>query len=122
VASALVALPLGLSAQECTAEVTPAQIEAGAPAVQLTVAMSTDVGEVERLEAQGSGIAVASPRDLPRIELAAGETPAPITMVASEENTWNVWVTTDAAEPGTHRVTFIGSEGRCSADLTVRVR
>lgn len=139
VATALVALPLGLSAQDapitpdapaapsaqvCTAQVTPAEIEAGAPAVQLTVAMSAAVGEVESLEAHSGGIAVASPQDLPRIELAADEAPAPITLdaEADEDNTWKVWVTTNEAEPGTHQVTFIGSEGRCTADVTVADR
>jgi hypothetical protein len=98
VATALIALPLGLSAQDapstpdaqsaqvCTAQVvTPAEIEAGAPAVQLTVAMSADVGEVESLEAESGGIAVASPQDLPRIELAADQAPAPITLDAEAD-------------------------------------
>jgi hypothetical protein len=106
------------SAPACTAEVLPAEIAAGESAVRLTVALSSNVGDVASIEApEGSGIAVAAPGDLPRIPLATEE-PLPI-MRGTEDNTWTVWVNTSMSEPGTHEVTFIGQDGRCTADLTV---
>ena len=124
VTAALVGAPDDLTAQAnqpapaCTAEVLPAEIAAGANAVRLTVALSANVGEVASIEVpEGTGIAVAAPADLPRVALATDE-PQPIVMGTSD-NTWTVWVNTTEAEPGTHEVTFIGPEGRCTADLTV---
>jgi hypothetical protein len=127
VAAAVVGMPNGLTAQvntaapvapACTAEVLPAEIASGAQAVRLTVALSADVGDVTAIEsAEDSGIAVAAPADLPRIPLATEE-PAAI-VAGMGENTWTVWVNTSEADPGVHAVTFVGPEGRCTADLTV---
>lgn len=103
---------------QCTAEVAPAQIEAGAPAVQLTVVLSEPVGEVTGLEAPESGISVAAAGDLPRTEMAAETAPAPITL-ADQGNAWNIWLNTTQATPGTHEVTFTGTEGTCQAQITV---
>lgn len=120
VAAVMIGSPLDVGAQECTAEVLPAQIDGGANAVRLTVSMSSAVGEVAGLEAPSdSGIEVASPRDLPRSELAAGAPQAPIT-AGPRANSWIVWVNTSEARPGTHALTFVGSEGRCTASVTVR--
>lgn len=124
VTAAVMAAPSDVSAQvnqsapACTAEVLPAEIAAGASAVRLTVALSANVGDVASIEApEGSGLAIAAPADLPRIPLATEE-PHPI-MRGMGDNTWTVWVNTSESEPGTHEVTFIGPEGRCTADLTV---
>ncbi len=124
VAAAVVGTPHDLTAQvnplapACTAEVLPVEIASGAMAVRLTVALSADVGDVTSMEsAEDSGIAVSAPADLPRIPLATEE-PAAIT-AGMGDNTWTVWVNTSETDPGTHAVTFVGSEGRCTADLTV---
>jgi hypothetical protein len=124
VTAAVMAAPGAVSAQvdqsapACTAEVLPAEIAAGASAVRLTVALSADVGDVASMEApEGSRLAIAAPADLPRIPLATEE-PLAITR-GTDDNTWTVWVNASMSEPGTHEVTFIGSEGRCTADLTV---
>jgi hypothetical protein len=111
-------IPTAPAAPPCTAEVLPAEIAAGTNAVRLTVALSADVGEVGSMEAaEASGVAVAAPNDLPRIPLAT-EAPQPIA-AGEGDNTWTVWVNTSDADPGTHEVTFVGPEGRCTADLTV---
>lgn len=124
VTAAVMAAPSDVSAQvnqnapACTAEVLPAEIAAGASAVRLTVALSADVGDVASMEApEESGLAIAAPADLPRIPLATEE-PLAITR-GMGDNTWTVWVNTSEVDPGTHEVTFIGPEGRCTADLTV---
>jgi hypothetical protein len=124
VTAAVMAAPGDVSAQvnqsapACTAEVLPAEIAAGASAVRLTVALSANVGDVASIEApEGSGVAIAAPADLPRVPLATEEPHA--IMRGMGENTWTVWVNTSTSKPGTHEVTFIGPEGRCTADLTV---
>lgn len=103
---------------QCTAQLAPAQIEAGAPAVQLTVVLSEQVGEVNGLEAPGSGIALAQPGDLPRTEMAAEEAPQPIKL-DEQGNSWTIWLNTTEATPGTHDVTFTAAEGQCRAQITV---
>ena len=74
---------------ECTAEVTPAQIEAGAQAVRVSVTFSEDIGDVTGVEQENAhGISIASPMDVPRAEMAAGdEVPTPIQM-GDDETTW----------------------------------
>ncbi len=110
--------PEAEAAPQCTAEVAPAQIEAGAPAVQLTVALSEDVGEVTGVEAPEAGISVAAPGDLPRTDMAAETAPQPIAM-ADQGNAWTIWLNTTQATPGTHEVTFTGTDGTCQAQITV---
>jgi hypothetical protein len=118
-AAALVASPLDLRAQECTATITPAQVQAGQQAVRLNVSFSEEVGELTRLQAADSGIMLAEARDLPRTDLAANApAPRPIAM-GEQRNTWTVYVNTEDARPGAHRVTFVGAEGGCTAQITV---
>jgi hypothetical protein len=125
VAAAFVGTPHDVTAQvatpaapACTAEVLPVEIAAGVTAVRLSVVLSADVGDVTSMEAaEGSGIAVSAPADLPRVPLATEEPQA--IAAGMGDNTWTVWVNTNEVDPGTHAVTFIGPEGRCTADLTV---
>ena len=120
-AAALVATPLDLRAQECTATITPAQVQAGQQAVRLNVRFSEDVGDLTRLQAADSGIALAEAGDLPRTDLAANApAPRPIAMAEGQENTWTVFVNTEDARPGSHRITFVGAEGGCTAQLAVQ--
>ena len=119
-AAALLVIPSQVDAQECRAQIQPAEVDAGETATRLQVTLPQPIGAVERLQApQSSGLAVASPRDIPRIALAADEEATPIAM-GDAENHWMVWVSTNASQPGTHAVTFVGTEGSCSANLTVR--
>jgi hypothetical protein len=98
--------------------VLPAEIAAGQEAVRLTVALSAAAGDVTAMESpENSGIVVAAPADLPRVALAT-DVPQPI-VAGIGENAWIVWVNTSEADPGTHEVTFVGPQGRCTADLTV---
>ena len=125
VAAAVVGTPHDVTAQvanpvapACTAEVLPVEIATGEMAARLSVVLSADIGDVTSMEAaEGSGIAVSAPADLPRVPLATEE-PSAIT-AGIGDNTWTVWVSTHDVDPGTHAVTFIGPEGRCTADLTV---
>lgn len=100
------------------AETAPAQIEAGAPAVELTVALSENVGEVTGSAGAESGITIASPGDLPRTDIAAEESPQPIKM-SEAGNSWTLGVSTAQATPGTHEVTLTGTAGDCRAQITV---
>jgi hypothetical protein len=124
VTAAVMAVPDGVSAQvdesapACSAEVAPTEVAAGANAVRVTVTLSEDIGAVASIEtSEDSGLALAAATDLPRVPLAT-EQPSVITP-AMGEHAWTVWVNTSESEPGTHEVTFIGPEGRCTADLTV---
>lgn len=128
----LVLAPDGLAAQEqqeqemepqCTAEVVPQQIQAGHPAVRVALTLSEAIGPVSGLEApEASGLAVASPEDLPRSEMANEEaeesTPSPIELGA-EGNRVTLWLNTAEAVPGTHAVTLTGEQGSCAAEVTV---
>jgi DsbC/DsbD-like thiol-disulfide interchange protein len=124
--AAAVALPAQLAAQdqpiapECTAQLDPASIEAGEKAVAVNVTVSEPVGPITGVRAPGeSGIALASPADLPRTEMAVeGAQPRPITM-GEAENRWIVWLNVEEANPGTHALTFAGAEGTCTGSLNV---
>jgi hypothetical protein len=119
--AAFVATPLDLRAQECTATITPAQVQAGQQAVRLNVSFSEDVGELTRLQAADSGIALAEAGDLPRTDLAANApAPRPIAMAQGQEDTWTVYVNTEDARPGSHVITFVAAEGGCTAQLSVQ--
>lgn len=106
--------------QECTAQVSPAQVEAGAAAVMVSVTLSEDIGAVERVEAVGSGITEASSDDIPRTEMATDEEAPKSILEGAAANTWTVWLNTTDAEAGTYPVTFVTTEGTtCTADLEI---
>lgn len=118
-AFALTFVATPIAAQECTAELSPSEIESGAAAVELSVTLSQPVGAVSGLQADPeSGIAVASPSDVPRTDLAAEEQPQPIEMGESEDS-WTVWLNTTAASPGVYRVAFTGTAGQCEGEIIV---
>jgi hypothetical protein len=126
-AAALVAAPLDAQdrpaqqqqQEQCTATITPAQVQAGQAAQRLTVSVNRDVGEISRLQAADSGIVLAQARDLPRTDLAANApAPRPIAM-GEQRNTWTVYVNTQNARPGSHAMTFVGANGNCTAQIRV---
>lgn len=140
-AAAVALIPLNANAQvqeqdtsdqECTAQISPAQVEAGSEAVRVTVTLSEDIGSVTGLEQTGleqtgleqedaHGITLASPMDLPRTPMAAGdEVPTPVEMGA-DQSTWILWLNTSEAEEGTHSVFFVAGENRCAAELEIVV-
>lgn len=115
-------LPGAVSAQaQCEAELTPTEIPAGEAAFQVTADFSEQVGAITMVEtAGGSGLAMASPEDIPRADLAAGdEAPRPITM-ANEGNSATIWLNSQEAEAGTtYQITLQGDSGSCTAELSV---
>lgn len=125
-AAALTALPAHLTAQDpvpeqeqCTAQITPAQVTAGEQAVQVTVETTQQIDALTGIADSESGIALASPENLPRTEMAAGEpTPRPIEMGAAQ-NTWNVWLDLQDAQPGQHELKFETNQGECTAQIQV---
>lgn len=126
-AAALTALPAHLTAQEpepmsgqCTAQLTPAQVSAGEQAVQVTVETSQQIDALTGIKDSESGISLASPEDLPRTEMAAGEpSPRPIQMGAGQ-NSWNVWLNLQDAQQGDHELTFETNQGECTGQITVQ--
>ncbi len=120
VAAAFAIMPGIAHAQDCTANISPSQVEADSDAVMITVSLDQERGAVEDVEAGTSGIEMASPSDIPRTEMAAEDTePQPIQQGANE-NTWTVWLSTQGVEEGEHSVTFVTEEGdRCTAEVTV---
>lgn len=120
---ALAIVPGALSAQEaqCTAEVNPAEIEAGQKAVQVTVALSAPAAASVELAAPAeSGLSLAAPADIPRSEMAAEEeAPQPIELAAEGGNQVTLWLNTENAEPGTHEFTLEGGENACTGQITI---
>lgn len=123
VAAALMIGPAAASAQDCTARLSPSQIESGSDAVLVTVTLEEDMGQIESVESEEGNIESADPTDIPRTEMAAGEEdPQPIRQGA-DQTTWTVWLNTSDAEEGTFPLTFVTSEGdRCTAELQVTGR
>lgn len=127
-AAAVALMPSNANAQdaipdpECTAQVSPTQVEAGSEAVRVTVTLSEDIGHVTGVEQDDAhGIDIASPTDVPRAPMATGESaPTPIQM-GDDETAWTFWLNTSEAEEGTHSVVFLAGENRCAAELEVVV-
>jgi hypothetical protein len=117
----IVAVPTEVSAQECSVQIVPAELEHGLKAVPVTITMSQAVGAVTGVDApRGSGIVLASPSDLPRTEMASVEgQPRPIKM-GEAENVWTVWLNVAEAKAGAHNLSFTGQEGRCAGRLVIR--
>jgi hypothetical protein len=127
-AAAVVLMPSNVNAQDytpeaqCTAQVSPAEIEAGSKAVRVTVTLSEDIGQVTGVvEEDAHGIKIASPADVPRAEMATGE-PAPTPIQMGDDRTaWTVWLNVSEADEGTHSLVFLAGESRCSGELQVVV-
>lgn len=125
-AAAVALMPSKANAQdvtpdlECTAQVSPPQVQAGSEAIQVSVTFSEDIGHVTGVEEDNAhGIDIASPTDVPRAPMAAGEpAPTPIQM-GDDELVWTFWLNTSEAEEGTHAVVFVAGENRCAAELEV---
>lgn len=127
----LAALPLALvtadaKAQDeaaeqevCTAQLTPAQVQAGSPSVAIQAHFSTDIGEVRDLEApEGSGLAYSEPDPAAEQDVAVeGEDPGAEELAETGART--VWINAESAQPGTYQITLKGDGGSCTADLEV---
>lgn len=110
------------SDQQCTAQVSPSEVEAGSQAVQVTVTLSDNIGNVTGVEQDNAdGITLASVADIPRTEMAAGERPSSPIQMGSSESSWTLWLNTSEAEEGTHSVYFVAGETRCAAEIDVVV-
>lgn len=121
--------PLMVSAQEpveeeepiqCTAAVEPPMIEAGQAAVQVTATLSEDIGPVgEFTGPEDSGLSLAAPADIPRVDMAnPEEEPQPIVMTP-ETNSVALWLSTAEVTPGEFQVRLESEDGYCSAQLVV---
>lgn len=125
-AAAVALMPSNANAQdlmpdvECTAQISPAQVEAGAEAVRVTVTFSEDIGDVTGVDQESAhGISIASPMDVPRTEMAAGEPPPTPIQMGDDARSWTFWLNTSEAEEGTHSVVFLAGENRCEAELEI---
>lgn len=122
--AAFAAAPAGLNAQDpspqCEATIAPGQLSVGETATRVTISMSLPIGPIMGIEAsEGSGIALSSPADLPRTQLAAGEGPPRPIRMGDAPNTWDVWLNLSEAEEGTHEIMFQSESGTCSAEITI---
>lgn len=130
-AAMLLALPLAfspeVSAQEptqevpqCVATVEPVEIQAGQAAVQVTATLSEDIGEVNAFTGpEDSGLALADPADIPRVDMAnPEEEPQPI-VLTPETNSVALWLTTADVAPGEIEAQLESEEGSCTAQLVV---
>lgn len=119
----LALLPGVVSSQqhECAAEVSPDEIYAGQLSVRVTAVLPAPVrSHVELDTPPGSGLALAAPADIPRVDLAAEEEgPGPIELSADREGEVRIWVNTENARPGTHELTLINGERACTVEVTV---
>lgn len=108
--------------EACTAELSPAEVQSGSAAVEVTVTLPEAPGPVTAVEAApASGIALASPADLPRSDMAADEAeeaPQPIAM-GNAANTWTVWLNTANATPGRYQLTFNTGTSSCQGEVII---
>lgn len=128
---ALLALSAGtmdLAAQEqetpqtCTATAMPAGIDAATAATSLSLTLSEAIGAVQEFRpAEDSGLTIAAPEDLPKVDMAQeeGEARRPIEM-ANEGNAVTIWLNSEDASEGTHEFTLVGTEGECTGSVVVR--
>ena len=115
------AAPAAVAADQCTGEVSPAEIPSGESAFRLTVALSSGIGAVTGVDApEGSGLALAAPESIPRAEMANATEPAKPIELAADTNTATVWLTTADAKQGEVSLTLRGETGTCSATVTVK--
>lgn len=106
--------------QQCTATVSPVEIESGQDAVQATAVASGSLGQLLEVELpEGSGLEIAAPEDLPRQDMAAEESPRPVALDEQGTNL-TVWLNTSAAQPGEYEVIFHGAERACTGTVTIR--
>lgn len=106
--------------EQCSADISPATVQAGETATELTAAFSEPLGAIAAIRPdRESGLAVAAPADLPREDMAAeGEEPRPVQM-SSDGTSVSVWLNTETAQPGTHQIAFQGENGECLGEVTV---
>ena len=102
-----------------TALVSPAQVPAGAQAVRVTVTLSRDAGPVTGVEEGPEGITLASPEDVPRTEMAAGDEPPDPVWMDADGDTWTLWLDTSDAEEGAHTLRFVAETSHCVGELEV---
>lgn len=107
--------------QECSVEVRPQQVQSGQPAVSVTARLSSAIGEVKGVKSKQGGLALATPEDLQRTEMArttGQEAPQPVKM-SRTGNQATVWLNTENAETGTHEFSLTGQNGECSGQIQV---
>lgn len=128
----LLALPLALApaaasaqssmqeAPQCTASVAPVELHAGQAAVQITAALSEDIGPVVTFQGpEDSGLKLADPADIPRAEMAnPDQSPQPIVMTP-ETNSVSLWLSTSGVKPGDYEVQIRSEQKSCTGQLTV---
>lgn len=109
--------------QECTAEVKTNPVPAGEQAVALEIQLSQEIGELTGITApDGSGVALASPDDLAKTDMARQETegqPQPIQMAAGNSRSATVWVNTADATPGSYQISFDSEQNSCIGTVKV---
>lgn len=116
-----VGIPAPSLAQDCSARVSPGELDAGTKAVPVRVIVSEPIGAVTGVDAShSSGISLAFHADLPPTELGALGGPARTIKMGESENIWVVWLSVADDGEGTHRVTFTAREGQCGARLVVK--
>ncbi len=104
----------------CTAEANVEAVAPGEAATLVAFTLSENIGPVIGFEAPESGLVIASPEDLPRVDMAnPEEAPKPVQMSLEAENTAIVWLNSVDARAGTHEVWLISEGARCSATVTV---
>lgn len=117
VASAQEPVPEG---PQCIATVEPVEVQAGQPAVLITAALSEDIGAISTFTGpEDSGLALADPADIPRVDMAnPEEEPQPIVMTP-EANNVALWLSTAEVEPGAFEVRLESEQGHCVANVVV---
>lgn len=114
--------PVEAEVPQCMAVIDVEAIPAGEAAVAITFTLSEDVGAITGIESPESGLAIAAPEDLPRVDMANEDAPAPepIQMSNDAENTFTVYLNSAQAQEGTHDLWLIGEQGRCASQVVVQ--
>jgi len=111
------------SSATCNARTIPAELMPGSKAARVAIVLSSPIGNVSGFQsADGSGIRLASPGDMPMVGMAnegkKSEKPTPIQM-ANQNNRLTLWLNTSEAQPGTYNFTLKGEQGTCAGSLQV---
>ncbi len=109
------------SMQQCTATAAPEQVAAGQLATRVRFTLSEKAGAITSIKtSEDSGITLASPKDLPRQEMAnPNEAPKPIEMSSENPNVAVLWLNTKGASQGTQQLTLVGQDQSCTAHLAI---
>ncbi len=103
----------------CVATLNAEALPVGEAVVEASFALTQGIGEVTAIEAGESGLSIADSAEEDATEMATEEAAEASEMAAEAHNVAQIWLSTLEVEAGVHEVTLIGTEGTCTAQITI---